>query len=107
MSCVVVSPSYETVSIIECAFDQRGLKTTQLFCDVSSENSLFFSNTSDSSCAFAGGNKILMKAVARLTLTCTYEPRHDKSCLRGFPTRSNTNRALQPSKIASGLKFQH
>ena len=105
MSCVVVSPSYETVSIIECAFDQRGLKTRQLFCDVSSENSPIFSNTSDSSGAFAGGNKILMKAVARRTLR--YKPRHDKGCLRGFPTRSNTNRALQPSKIASGLKFQH
>ena len=92
MSCVVVSPSYETVSIIECAFDQRGLKTTQLFCDNSSENFPIFSNTSDYSGAFAGGNKRLMKAVARLTLR--YEPRHDKSCLRGFPTGANTNRAL-------------
>ena len=105
MSCVVVSPSYETVSIIECAFDQRGLKTTQLFCDVSSENFPIFSNTSDSSGAFACENKRLMKAVARLTLR--HEPRQDKSCLRGFSTRSNTNRALQPSKFASGLKFQH
>ena len=105
MCCVVVSPFYETVSIIECAFDQLGLKTMQLFCDVSSENFPIFSNTSDSSGAFAGWNKILMIAVARLTLR--YEPRHDKSCLRGFPTMSNTNRALQPSRFASGLKFQH
>ena len=105
MSCVVVSPSDENVSIMECAFDQRGLKTTQLFCDVSSENFPILSNTTDSSGAFAGGNKRLMKAVARLTLR--YEPRHDKSCLRGFPTRSHSNRAVQPSEFASGLKFQH
>ena len=59
MSCVVVLPSYETVSIIECAFDQRGLKTTQLFCDVSSENFSIFSNTSDSSGAWLVGTKYI------------------------------------------------
>ena len=105
MFCVVVSPSYETLSIMECAFDQSGLKTTQLFCDVSSENFPIFSNTTDSSGAFAGGNKRLMKAVARLTLR--YEPRHDKSCLWGFPTRFDSNRAVQPSEFACGLKFHH
>ena len=81
----------------------HGLKTLQLFCDVSSENFPIFSNTSDSFDDFAGGNKRLTKAVARLTLR--YAPRHDKSCLRGFPSRSDTNRAVQPLKAAIGLKY--
>ena len=34
-----------------------------------------------------------------------YEPRCEKTSLRGFPTRSDTNRAVQPQKIARGLKF--
>ena len=68
MSCVVVSPSNETVSIIECAFDQRGLKTTQLFCDVSSENFPIFSNTSDSSGALLVGTKDIWKLLLGLHL---------------------------------------
>ena len=30
---------------------------------------------------------------------------HEKTCLSGFPTRSDTNRAVQPQKLARGLKF--
>ena len=30
-----------------------------------------------------------------------YEPRHDKTCLREFPTRPDTNRPAQPQKLAS------
>ena len=33
------------------------------------------------------------------------ELRHEQSCLR-VPTRSDTNRAVQPQKMARGLKFQ-
>ena len=29
------------------------------------------------------------------------EPRHDKTCLREFPTRPETNRSAQPQKLAS------
>ena len=36
-------------------------------------------------------------------LSC--EPHHEKTCL-GFLTRSDTNRAVQPQKIARGLKFR-
>ena len=42
-----------------------------------------------------------------------YEPRCEKTGLRGgggggggFPTRSDTNRAAQPQKMARGLKFR-
>ena len=35
----------------------------------------------------------------------SFEPRHEKTCLLGFPTRSDTNRAVQPQKIAMRLKF--
>ena len=35
-----------------------------------------------------------------------YEPRCEKTGLRGFPTRSDTNRAVQPQKMARGLKFR-
>ena len=35
-----------------------------------------------------------------------FEPCREKICFRFFSTRSDTNRALQPQKIARGLKFQ-
>ena len=35
-----------------------------------------------------------------------YEPRCDKTGLRAFRARSVTNRAVQPQKIARGLKFR-
>ena len=36
----------------------------------------------------------------------SYEPRSEKTGLRGFPTRSDTNRAVQPQKMAETLKFR-
>ena len=36
-----------------------------------------------------------------LHLFNAYEPRHDKTCLRGFPTRPDTNRPAQPQKLIS------
>ena len=37
----------------------------------------------------------------------TLEPRCEKTCLRGFRSaRSDTNRAVEPQKMARGLKFQ-
>ena len=35
----------------------------------------------------------------------SFEPRHDKTCLREFPTRPDTNRPAQLRKLALGLKF--
>ena len=35
-----------------------------------------------------------------------YEPRHDKMCLREFPTRPDTNRPAPPQKLARVLKFR-
>ena len=35
-----------------------------------------------------------------LKLLDIYEPRHDKMCLREFPTRPDTNRSAQPQKLA-------
>ena len=35
-----------------------------------------------------------------------YEPRHDKTCLREFSTRPDTNRPAQPQKLARALKFR-
>ena len=34
------------------------------------------------------------------------EPEHDKTCLREFPTRPDTNRHAQPQKLARVLKFR-
>ena len=34
------------------------------------------------------------------------EAQREKNGLRGFPTRCNTNRALQPQEMARALKFQ-
>ena len=34
------------------------------------------------------------------------EPRHEKTCLRDFPTRPDTNRPVQPQKLARVLKFR-
>ena len=35
------------------------------------------------------------------------EPHCEKPCLRGFPTRFDTNFAVQPQKMARGLKFRN
>ena len=35
-----------------------------------------------------------------------YEPRCENSRSSGFPTRSDTNQAVQPQKMARGLKFR-
>ena len=35
-----------------------------------------------------------------------YEPRHEKTCLSGFPTRSDTNRPVQSQKQARSMKFR-
>ena len=35
----------------------------------------------------------------------TVEPRHEKTCLRVFPTRSDSNWPAQLQKLARGLKF--
>ena len=37
---------------------------------------------------------------------CLLEPRCEKTGYSGFPTRSDTNRAVQPRKMARGLKFR-
>ena len=34
-----------------------------------------------------------------------YELRHEKNRSSGFPTRSDTNRSVQPQKMATSLKF--
>ena len=39
-------------------------------------------------------------------IALTFEPHRKKTCLWGFPTRSDTNRAVQPQKMARGLKFR-
>ena len=38
--------------------------------------------------------------------TLLYEPRCEKNRYSGFPTRSDTNRAVQSQKMAGGLKFR-
>ena len=43
---------------------------------------------------------------ADLYASHAFEPRHDKMCLREFPTRSGTNRPAQPQKLARVLKFR-
>ena len=40
-------------------------------------------------------------------VSCLYEPRHKKTGLQGFPTRSDTNRAVQPQEKARGLKISN
>ena len=41
----------------------------------------------------------------RTMLVNINEPRHDKMCLREFPTWPDTNRPAQPQKLARVLKF--
>ena len=38
-------------------------------------------------------------------LSLTNEPRHEKTCLREFPTGSDSNWPAQLQKLAGGLKF--
>ena len=41
-----------------------------------------------------------------LFISIIYEPRHDKTCLREFPTMPDTNRPAQPQKLARVFKFR-
>ena len=41
----------------------------------------------------------------QMTISNIIEPRHEKTCLREFPTRSDSNRPAQLQKLAWGLKF--
>ena len=38
-------------------------------------------------------------------LAVIFEPRSDKNLFSGFSTRSDTNQAVQPQKMARSLKF--
>ena len=49
--------------------------------------------------SLAKNDKLVMERIK-------YEPRREKTCLRGFQTWSDTNQAAQPQKMARGLKFQ-
>ena len=42
--------------------------------------------------------------VSVLIIALSFEPRHDKMCLREFPTRPDTTRPAQPQKLARVLK---
>ena len=41
-----------------------------------------------------------------ISLILLFEPRHDKTCLREFPTRPDTQRPAQPQPLARVLKFR-
>ena len=60
----------------------------------------FFSNCYSIPCYYN-----VFELVKEITPTCI-EPRCEKTGLWGFPTRSDTNRAVQLQKIAKGLKFR-
>ena len=49
--------------------------------------------------------KIMLSMVC-LKLHILNEPRRQKTASSGFPTRSDTNRAVQPQKMARDLKFR-
>ena len=42
----------------------------------------------------------------KTVLSKSFVPRCEKNCLGGFPTRSDTNQAVQPKKMAGSLKFR-
>ena len=44
------------------------------------------------------------KTTYQVNIICN-EPRHDKTFLREFPTRPDTNRPAQPQKLARVLQF--
>ena len=47
-----------------------------------------------------------MFTLSKTNIGKTFEPRHDKMCLREFPTRLDTNRPAQPQKLVRVLKFR-
>ena len=51
-------------------------------------------------------NVQMVGAIAKRVSFYLYEPRHDKMCLREFPTRPGTNRHAQQQKLARVLKFR-
>ena len=49
---------------------------------------------------------LLIYATYKVIRLVHYEPRCEKTGLRGIPTRSLTNKAVQPQKMARGLNFR-
>ena len=45
-------------------------------------------------------------ALKMMLITMPFEPRHEKTCLRGLATRVDSNQPAQPQKLGRGLKFQ-
>ena len=50
--------------------------------------------------------KLFLNTARKANSQNTDEPRCEKTGLRGFPTRTDTNRSVLPQKIARGLKFR-
>ena len=42
----------------------------------------------------------------RCLIPLAFEPRREKTCLQGSPTRSDTNLGVQPQKMTGSLKFR-
>ena len=42
----------------------------------------------------------------RCLIPLAFEPRREKTCLQGSPTRSDTNLAVQPQKMTGSFKFR-
>ena len=51
-------------------------------------------------------NELQQLGLPKGTTIIVFEPRHDKTCLREFPTRPDTNQPAQPQKLARVLKFR-
>ena len=63
-------------------------------------------STAVCSCLFVAGFQFLLDQFLVTANILLYEPRCEKTGLRGFPTRSDINRAAQSPKMARGLKFR-
>ena len=55
---------------------------------------------------FFGALRVNSKVSGCLKLQQLYDPRRRENRSSGFPIRSDTNRAVQPMRIARGLKFR-
>ena len=54
----------------------------------------------------SGVEVLLLLTIIMYVILNVYEPRQDKTCLREFPTRPDTNRSAQPQKLARVMEFR-
>ena len=96
-----------SLSFDDLLADETGMTEFEIFLkkEYSHENIRFYRACKELISAPLSRVKSIKASIERC-MALENEPRHDKTCLREFPTRPDTNWPAQPQKLAGVLKFR-